>query len=80
MTQATRLPNASSTLTRSFERTGEGVALNPSSVPEPCKVFAFGDYLAAALAGSGSQVNHPIRAADGLVVMFNHQNGVAHVA
>ncbi len=48
MTQATRLPNASSTLTRSFERTGEGVALNPSSVPEPCKVFAFGDYLAPA--------------------------------
>lgn len=46
MTQAIHLPNASSTLTKSFERTGEGVALNPCSVPKPCKVFSFGDYLA----------------------------------
>lgn len=45
MTHAIRSTNESSGLTRSFERTGEGVVLKTSSAAEPCKVFRFGDYL-----------------------------------
>lgn len=55
MTKATRSIDGSSLLTRSFERVSEGVAVHTSSGREPCKVFAFGDYLTA---GAGVPARH----------------------
>ncbi len=41
---------------------------------------SLGDDLPAVLAGSRTQVHDPVRFADGFVVMFDDQNGVAQIA
>ena len=40
---------------------------------------AFSDYMSPVLTRAGTQVNDPIGGADGIIVMLDHQHGVANI-